>query len=51
VSELKARKIYIAALDVGGTYCRSAKFQSNTGQLTVRVSPMDGTQNLLIKNL
>jgi chemotaxis protein CheD len=51
VSQLVAKKIFIAALDVGGTYCRSAKFQSNTGQLTVRISQMNGTQNLLIKNL
>jgi chemotaxis protein CheD len=51
VSQLVARKIFIAALEVGGTYCRSAKFQGNTGQLTVRISQMNGTQDLLIKNL
>ncbi len=51
LNQLVARKIFIAALDVGGTYCRSAKFQSYTGELTVRVSPMNGSQNLLIKKL
>ncbi len=51
LSQLVARKIFIAAQDVGGTSCRSAKFQSTTGQLTVRISQMNGTQNLLIKNL
>ena len=35
VSHLIARKIFIAALDVGGIFCRTVKFQSDTGQLSV----------------
>jgi chemotaxis protein CheD len=34
---LTERKIFLAASDVGGTYCRSAKFESSTGLLTVRI--------------
>jgi len=36
VKNLTANKIYIAATDVGGTHCRTAKFESSTGRLTVR---------------
>jgi chemotaxis protein CheD len=35
ISLLITHKIFIAALDVGGSFCRTAKFQSDTGQLTV----------------
>jgi chemotaxis protein CheD len=38
VNHLVERKIFIAALDVGGVHCRTAKFQSRTGQMTVRIS-------------
>jgi chemotaxis protein CheD len=37
ISHLVSNKIYIAATDIGGNFCRTAKFQSSTGQLTVRV--------------
>jgi chemotaxis protein CheD len=37
IKHLTDRKIFIAASDVGGTYCRSAKFESSTGLLTVRI--------------
>jgi chemotaxis protein CheD len=33
---LTENKIYIAAVDVGGTYCRTARFESETGLLTVK---------------
>jgi chemotaxis protein CheD len=38
VNHLVEHKIFIAALDVGGIHCRTAKFQSRTGELTVRIS-------------
>jgi chemotaxis protein CheD len=31
------RKIYIAAIDVGGYFCRTARFESETGLLTVKI--------------
>ncbi|PZR31621.1 MAG: hypothetical protein DI538_20695 [Azospira oryzae] len=37
VSHLTARKIFIAAMDVGGGFCRTAKFESKTGKLTVKI--------------
>lgn len=36
VSHLISNKIFIAAMDIGGTMCRTAKFQSSNGQLIVR---------------
>lgn len=35
--QLTEHKIYIAATDVGGTHCRTASFESETGQLTVKI--------------
>ncbi|SHH93836.1 chemotaxis protein CheD [Chryseolinea serpens] len=37
VSRLIANKIFIAALDVGGNWCRTAKFCGSTGELKVRI--------------
>lgn len=37
VSHLTAKKIFIAAMDVGGSLCRTAKFESKSGTLTVRI--------------
>lgn len=36
VKHLTQRKIYIAALDVGGNHFRTARFEGETGKLTVR---------------
>jgi chemotaxis protein CheD len=36
ISYLKANRIFIAGLDIGGVHCRTAKFQSDTGLLTVK---------------
>jgi len=36
--ELIQHKVYIAALDVGGRSSRTAKFDANTGTLTVRMA-------------
>jgi len=38
VRQLVARKIFVAALEVGGRYSRTAKFESTTGNLIVRIS-------------
>ncbi len=35
VKHLSAHKIFIAAIDVGGTYSRTARFESESGLLTV----------------
>jgi chemotaxis protein CheD len=37
VKQLTANKIFIAAMDVGGVYGRTAKFESATGVLTVKL--------------
>jgi chemotaxis protein CheD len=37
MQELVERKIYIAAMDVGGKQSRTARFNSDTGTLTVRI--------------
>jgi chemotaxis protein CheD len=37
VQELVERKVYIAAMDVGGKQSRTARFNSETGMLTVRI--------------
>jgi len=37
VRQLVARKIFVAAQDVGGRYSRTAKFESITGNLIVRI--------------
>jgi chemotaxis protein CheD len=36
ISYLKARKIFIAGADIGGAHSRTVKFQSDTGELTVK---------------
>lgn len=41
VKHLTANKIYIAAIDVGGIYSRTAKFESSTGQLMVKMSQLN----------
>lgn len=33
---LTENRIYVAALDIGGTYCRTARFESETGLLIVK---------------
>ena len=35
--ELIARKIFIAATDVGGKHCRTVRFEGQSGQLTVKI--------------
>jgi chemotaxis protein CheD len=37
VKELVERKVYIAAMDVGGRQSRTARFNSQTGTLSVRI--------------
>lgn len=37
LAELAAHRIYVATADVGGTYSRIARFESETGLLTVRI--------------
>jgi len=39
--QLTANKIYIAARDVGGVYSRTARFESATGLLTVRMPELN----------
>jgi len=37
LAELVAHRIYVATADVGGIYSRTARFESETGLLTVRI--------------
>lgn len=41
VSRLVQNKIYIAAKDLGGTWCRSAKYNSLTGVMTVKIPQLN----------
>jgi chemotaxis protein CheD len=41
VANLRERKIFLAAMDVGGTYCRTARFESQTGLLQVRLPQLN----------
>jgi len=41
IRQLTENKIYIAASDVGGVYSRTARFESSTGLLTVRMSELN----------
>ena len=38
INELIGRKIFLAASDVGGNYCRTARFNSLSGELFIRAS-------------
>ncbi|HCW06312.1 MAG TPA: hypothetical protein DGG95_02985 [Cytophagales bacterium] len=41
LKQLIERKIFIAASDLGGSYCRTAKFESNSGILSVRIPQLN----------
>lgn len=41
LKELVARRIFIATVDIGGVYSRTARFESDTGRLTVKISGID----------
>ncbi len=41
LKELIDRRIFIAAKDLGGNYSRSAKFESDSGVMTVRISQIN----------
>ena len=41
LKQLTERKIFIAASDLGGSYCRTAKFESNSGMLSVRIPQLN----------
>lgn len=45
VKQLTDRKIYIAAMDVGGNQSRTARFEGHTGLLTVRMSAIKELKN------
>lgn len=42
IQYLKKRGVYIAAVDVGGALCRTAKFESSSGALAVRIPGVEG---------
>lgn len=41
VNQLVANRVFIAAIDVGGNYFRTARFQSQTGELSIKRSPIN----------
>ncbi len=45
INHLTAHKIYIAAVDVGGNYSRTARFESQTGVLSVCMSAIKECKN------
>jgi chemotaxis protein CheD len=44
IKELVEHRVYIAAMDVGGNQSRTARFNSQTGQLTIRIPETNETK-------